>query len=214
MKEQLKSTTKHKDLTQFGIFWIPSRDTVAFVQEAKERLGEFETHATYLNHPVHATLFLFMGEKKLVPSYIELLRMICKQAIPFKVEYAGWQFFADDQITKANTVALGIAANPTLFQLQQFTATCFAQMRKAAIPYANEWKDAFAKSYEQYGYPFVGAHWQPHVTVASITWSTEMIMDTLNQLPPKPRKDKVGSLCLFRIEKEEHQLLKQIEFGK
>jgi hypothetical protein len=36
----------------------------------------------------------------------------------------------------------------------------------------------------------------------------------LNQLPTKPRRDKVGSLCLYRIQNDEQQLLKQIEFGK
>jgi hypothetical protein len=201
-------------LIQYGIFWIPSRETTVFMQEAKERLAEFEPTAKYLNHPVHATLFLFMGEKKFVPSYIELLHMVCKNTPLFKIQYGGWKIFEKDQLTKANTVTLAISASPELSSLQTFVVKCFAQMRKEAVPYAVEWKDEFEKSYKEFGYPFVGAHWQPHLTAASMPWSNEMIMDTLNQLPTKPRRDKVGSLCLYRIQNDEHQLLKQIEFGK
>ena len=52
------------ELIKYGYFWVPGNEFEEFVLSWKQKVEAVEPDAVYLHHPIHATLFLFYGEKQ------------------------------------------------------------------------------------------------------------------------------------------------------
>jgi hypothetical protein len=70
------------------------------------------------------------------------------------------------------------------------------------IEYPNEWSGPFKISHQNYGFPFVGKHWMPHVSIASFK-NKSFIQEAIDT-PIKINEINCGQLALFRIEGETH----------
>ena len=68
------------------------------------------------------------------------------------------------------------------------------------------------KSYIQYGYPFVGEHWIPHITIGSLDIEKKKLTEFSEEMINFPITIKINNLGLFKIEADSHSLIKRIEF--
>ena len=65
---------------------------------------------------------------------------------------------------------------------------------------------------DKYGYPFIGNHWIPHITIGSMDINPEKLLEYSKKLLDLPKEITINNLGLFKIEGDSHQLIKKIEF--
>jgi len=185
------------ELVKYGYFWIPGNEFQEFVLSWKKKAQIIEPEAIYLHHPVHATLFLFYGEKQKEVEYTSLIQ---KEAPIFKS--FDWLVFENDAVTGGDTLTIGLEKTMEWEILQLNLAEDLKPFIVSPIDYPNEWSGPFKRSYQNYGFPFVGKHWLPHVSIASFK-NKSFIQEAIDT-PIKINEINCGELALYRIEGETH----------
>ena len=185
------------ELVKYGYFWIPGNEFQEFVLSWKKKALIIEPDAIYLHHPVHATLFLFYGEKQKEVEYTSLIQ---KEAPIFKS--FDWLVFENDAVTGGDTLTIGLEKTMEWEILQLNLAEDLKPFIVSPIDYPNEWSGPFKRSYQNYGFPFVGKHWLPHVSIASFK-NKSFIQEAIDT-PIKINEINCGELALYRIEGETH----------
>ena len=120
----------------------------------------------FLNHPVHSTLFSVEVQNwKIIKS--QLKNIIFDNNIKIKIGKAG--IFNKDIFTNGKTLYFEIIKNKKLFDLQKLLLSNISVITNKNQKYMKLFKsDWMKKNYKIYGWPYVGKHWIPHVTIASI----------------------------------------------
>jgi hypothetical protein len=185
------------ELVKYGYFWIPGNEFQEFVLSWKKKAQIIEPDAIYLHHPVHATLFLFYGEKQKEVEYTSLIQ---KEAPIFKS--FDWLVFENDAVTGGDTLTIGLEKTMEWEILQLNLAEELKPFILTPIDYPNKWSGPFKRSYQNYGFPFVGKHWLPHVSIASFK-NKSFIQEAIDT-PIKINEINCGELALYRIEGETH----------
>ena len=185
------------ELVKYGYFWVPGNEFQELVLSWKKKAELVEPDATYLYHPVHATLFLFYGEKQ---KEIEYTSLIKKDAPIFKS--AEWLVFENDAVTGGDTLTIGLEKTLDWELLQLNFAETIKPFIIKPIEYPNEWSGPFKIAHQNYGFPFVGKHWLPHVSIAS--FKNKSFIQEAVDTPIKINEINCGELALFRIEGETH----------
>ena len=72
-------------------------------------------------------------------------------------------------------------------------------------------ENEYAKSQEKYGYPFVGKHWIPHITVGSVDLAKSKIEEEIKKLEIINLTIKADSLHFYEIKNEKHKLIKKMK---
>ncbi|NBW04057.1 MAG: hypothetical protein EBR87_10195 [Cytophagia bacterium] len=185
------------ELTKYGFFWVPGNEFQELVLSWKKKAERIEPDAVYLHHPAHATLFLFYGEKQKEDEYISLIE---KKVPIFKS--AEWLVFENDAVTGGDTLTIGLEKTEDWELLQLNLAEGLKPYILKLIEYPNEWNGPFKISYQNYGFPFVGKHWLPHVSIAS--FKNKSFIQEAVDTPIKINEINCGELALYRIEGETH----------
>lgn len=203
--------TKYKDelvgvrgpVNKYGLFWIPNEELKQYVESWKNRFRKVEPNAIFLNHPVHSTILLFNAHEQ---DQSEIILSIKNAKINFLVD--SWKIFENDLATGGDTLSVGLVPNSMAFEFQQDLSESLLRFVKTPIIYNNIWEGKYKESYDRYGFPFVGSHWIPHLTVASVKNEGKKLIDeikttkiNLNQI------ESSGSLALFKILDDGHQLI-------
>ena len=207
-KEQQK---KYKDelvgynvpVTKYGIFWIPNEELNQYVESWKNRFRKIEPDAFFLNHPVHSTIFLFNADER---DQSQIISKIKNAKIDFLVD--SWKIFYNDLVTGCDTLSVGLIPNSLAFQFQQDLSESLLDFIKTPLFYNNIWEGKYKESYDRYGFPFVGSHWIPHLTIASVKKEGKKLIDEIKTTPINLNlKESGGSLALFKILGDRHQLI-------
>jgi hypothetical protein len=185
------------ELIKYGYFWVPGNEFEEFVLSWKQKVEFVEPDAVYLHHPVHATLFLFYGEKQ---KEIEYTSLIKKDAPIFKS--AEWLVFENDAVTGGDTLTIGLEKTMEWELLQLDFAEAIKPFIIKPIEYPNEWSGPFKISHQNFGFPFVGKHWMPHVSIASL--QNKLFIQEAIHMPIEINEINCGELALYRIEGETH----------
>jgi broad specificity phosphatase PhoE len=189
--------------TKYGIFWIPNEELSQYVESLKNRFRKVEPDAFFLNHPVHSTIFLFNA---LEQDQFEIIKCIKNGKINFLVD--SWKIFENDLVTQGDTFSIGLVPNLSAFDLQRDLAESLLMIIKKPIFYNNQWEGKYKESYERYGFPFVGSHWIPHLTIASVKNEGKKLIDEIKTTTIKlNQKESSGNLALFKIIGDSHQLI-------
>ena len=88
---------------------------------------------------------------------------------PIKINILKPQIFYDDQLTGGKTFIFNVKKNKKLLDLQLNVSNFFKKyLNKVKInnTFLNRSKEY--KSFKKYGFPYVGKHWIPHVTICSV----------------------------------------------
>lgn len=207
-KEQQK---KYKDeivgfkgpITKYGVFWIPSEELKHYVEFWKNSFQKVESDAMFLKHPVHATIFVFNGLEK---DQSEIISSIKNVKINFLVD--SWKIFENDLVTQGDTLSIGLVPNSPAFEFQRQLAESLLNFINKPVFYNNNWEGKYKESYELYGFPFVGSHWIPHLTIASVKKEGKKLIETIKTTKINLRNEEInGSIALFKILGDHHQLI-------
>jgi hypothetical protein len=94
------------------------------------------------------------------------------------------------------------------FQFQKDLSESLLDYIKTPLFYNNTWEGQYKESYDRYGFPFVGSHWVPHLTIASFKKEGKKLIDEIKTTPINlDIKESGGSLALFKILGDSHQLI-------
>jgi len=152
-----------------GIFIEPNGSLAAALRSLKAEVGRQLPAQPYCSHPPHSTLIA--GNFQPPNLWREQLAAALKTESPFTVCTTGFTIFHDDTLAGGgHTVAFKVEPSPELFALQKCCADALKSWRAPDATPAAGWlgREPFRSSFSEYGFPFVGAHWIPHFTVASL----------------------------------------------
>jgi hypothetical protein len=153
-----------------GIFIEPTGQLRETIVCLKARVEGLLPAQTYASHPPHCTLLA--GRYNLSGAWQKLLAEELSEVSPFKIQTAGFFCFHHDKLAGGgHTVAIKAEPSPSLFALQRQIAECFKRWWQAEADDSRDTllqQEPFATSQARYGFPFVGPHWIPHFTIASL----------------------------------------------
>jgi len=201
-----------KKIVTYGVFWEPPIDIQEYIDEWKSKIKDIEPDAQYLNHIVHSTFYLININLQDSNLILNTFNTLIKSIEPINIVFKGWKVFYNDLSTNADTLIYEILNNDKLVDAQQVITNKLIQFKQKDIDYISEWSGDYLLSKNKWGFPFVGKHWIPHLTVASVNKKcTQIINDALasNHILPSVELNK---LSLFSIdEKGNHERIKTIE---
>lgn len=152
----------------------PDDAFAAEVLAFKERVRRLVGDQRYLDHPPHMTLA--MSVFRVEADVAAPIRALCRGLAAPAVTIGGWHVFEADQLTGNHTLVCDVAPDgrEPLVRVQREAIAAAAPRRDPVATrkcYEESWERLSAgerANVEQFGFPFVGPIWHPHVTVASI----------------------------------------------
>ena len=190
-------------IVKYGVFWIPNKELNQYVESWKHKIRKIEPDAIYLNHPVHSTIFLFYAFEQ---DQSDIISTINIGKIFFLLN--GWNIFENDLITKGDTISLKFKPSKKVLEFQLNIANSLLRFVRKPILYQNTWTGDYQESYNRYGFPFVGSHWVPHLTIASVKNNGKSLIKEVEST--KINVNQIlceGHLALFRISGQTHKCI-------
>ena len=157
-------------MKKFGIFFQPEEKLSLFINDCKKRVDQALPNQAYCNHPPHSTILCtWLREIEQVEFVLEEL---LSEEVPIPYNIKESMCFYDDALTGGHTVAMKIDdTSCKMADLQVKVAeglSTLIDFRAAPKPSGFLLSDPFRSSYEKFASPFVGAHWMPHMSIASL----------------------------------------------
>ena len=180
-------------------------EVLNYKKKVKIRFG----NQTYLNHPVHSTLFTLEIKKiKDLKNLYQNLK-IKKNTKLHKILVTSTGAFYNDPLTNGHTLYFKIKKSTFLSSLQLRHLKLINQkitVLKKNIEILKNQK--LKKNYLKYGFPFSGKIWIPHITVASISDIKKKNKFISNFLNKKIRfKDEINEIEFYKVDNNKHSFL-------
>jgi len=190
----------------YCILWEPPNNIVSFVQKYKDKVRSIAPSSSYLNHFVHSTIYVFNSDNER-SEIIEEINNCIKNIQIFYVNIYNWRVFYNDLITKSDTLVLEIEINKKIINFQNKIVKSLSNIRSNNIHYNNTWEGEYLESYNRWGFPFVGNHWIPHITIASLSNQNKFINNTIQDDISFP-STQLNTISLYLIKNNEHIKIK------
>jgi 2'-5' RNA ligase len=174
----------------------------------KQRVAQLAGKQRYLSDPPHLTLYL--GAYGRGTDLAGPIGALCRRLATPTVTVGGWHVFEADQLTGDHTLVCDVtpATRFPLEQIQRDAVGVAAPLRDpnaTRARYGPAWprlSEAERANVVRFGFPFVGAAWHPHVTVASVRpedW--QKVWSELADTPPEAVV-RFPTLAVYRLEEE------------
>ena len=180
------------------------------VESIKSFFNGVSEQNKYLNHLAHSTLYVFETEPEKINDVIEIFESLQKVILPVSSHITKWRVFERDILTGLNTLCLEIELTKGLKLLQKNVVQYLCKFYSRKMK--NSFDGEFKSSNDKYGYPFVGDHWIPHITIGSLDISEKKITDFSKGMINFPIEIEINNLGLYQINTDSHTLIKRIEF--
>ena len=193
-------------MTAVAIFIEPQGELKTSLLTWKKKVEEELPGQPYCSHPPHCTLI--HANVKGEDLVGERICQAQPRLFPFQVQVSGTDVFWNDTATGGHTLYLKISPSSELLDAQLRLAEVIRPaVLPKKVPVFVENNQNLKNSYEKYGFPFVGSHWIPHFSIASLRTerSHPLITDFLSWQPVY--EFTIGELTLWRIESDEHTFI-------
>ena len=194
-----------------AIFILPEESFANEIILWKERVESNLPKQPYTAHPPHMT-FLNL-EVRNEDEGIATISSLSDLINPFEIIVNRTNVFWDDPSTGGHTIFFGIEKNDNLFALQKLLANALKQIKKrVTLPNYLKGSEQLVKSYNKYGFPFVGDHWIPHFSVSSLrSEKTHPIIEDFLSTTQKYHFI-VNQISIWRVDGDKHTKLETIDF--
>ena len=172
-------------------------------QDVKKKLGA----QPYLAHPPHCTLFTINVSEKILRYKKNLNSVTVDSKLNKEISIIKTDIFNNDPITGGKTIFFKIKKNIFLNKLQAKLLNKFSKYKKNKIGEKFKFK-WMKKNNDNYGYPFVGKHWKPHFTIASlvnISNDKKFINKFLNI--KNKNNEKIKKIYVYKVKGDLHSYL-------
>ena len=163
----------------------------------------------YNNHPPHSTV-INVDVRNYHSAIIDIKKSI-KGFEPFEIIIDNKSVFWDDELTNGHTLYFGIKKNTNLLSFQKLIAESLKVHKiKSTAPHFIKNNQLLYDSFENYGFPFIGSHWIPHFTIASLKTSKadKLIQKFLTNV--RLEKMPVNSFSIWIIKGEQHKEIEKV----
>lgn len=194
---------------QHAVFLEPSPPLHDLLLSLKARVAARFPGAVYVSHPPHMTVFLHNGGRG--GPLLAALRRAAAEQPPIRIACRAWQVFEHDRLAHGgHTIAIAAEPSPELREWQTTVADAFvaaAPVLPAASPFTS---GPLGRSQARYGWPFVGGHWIPHFTVASlpVDLSDPLLLGCL--ATPVDSLFLAGEVALYGVDGDAHHLIARV----
>ena len=175
----------------------------------KRKVKKLFGDQTYLNHPVHLTLFTLKIKKISELKFFYKKLESKKKTKSLIISLSSADIFVDDPLTSGHTIFYKIKKNKALNLIQ---IDHLKKINKKITVLKNDlhlFKNlSLRKNYKDFGFPFAGKIWLPHITIASIKnikSQDKFIRDFLKtKINLKCVIDEIG---FYKVIKDKHTFL-------
>lgn len=157
-------------MKRYAVFIEPTGPLRQAIVSLKEKVERQLPGQAYGFHPPHCTLLV--GQYESPDEWRKDLTIAISKTTPFEIQTDGFQIFYDDVLAGGGHT-FTFKAKPTaeLFALQKKAADVLKEWRttnSTGKRVALMDREPFRSSQVQFGFPFVGQHWIPHFSIASL----------------------------------------------
>ena len=194
-----------------AVFLEPNGELHEVILRWKTKVSKILPEQPYCSHPAHCTLF--HSEVKFEEKALVHLKNILAKTEPFELKVQGTEIFWEDLSTGGHTLYLRIMSDQKLNDLQfNIAKSLKGFIQKTIIPDFLNNNTVLIKSFENYGFPFIGDHWIPHLSIASLrTEKSHSLITEFQSWQPKFIL-KVNELSFWRVNGNDHLLIERFKF--
>jgi hypothetical protein len=199
---------------KYALFIEPKDSLLELIQNWKKFCAEDFPGAPYLSHPPHSTLlYTYFKSNERV---IELLKEVTQKMEAFPLVSQQTIVFENDALAGGgHTLAIRANADQALLHLQMQLSESVVpeiELNREILPEAIN-HGLFAESFSRFGFPFVGQHWIPHFSIASIKAdrSHQLIRNFESQ--SFSFDQEVNEISLWEVKGDEHQKITSFKLG-
>jgi|AntDeeMinimDraft_4_1070355.scaffolds.fasta_scaffold01511_5 2'-5' RNA ligase len=153
-------------MTEYVVTLTPDERAVEEIKSLKSRLRDMVGQQQYLDDEPHVTLYV--GDLDIDRKSSLDLPFLRRPTF----EITGWEVFRDDTVTGNHTLVCRIQSQGIHEYQKEVAATLESSRRRPMIGRFEKTYDDFderrRENLTEYGYPFIGEGWKPHLTIASI----------------------------------------------
>ena len=193
-----------------AVFILPKEPFTSELLFWKNKIKKNFPKEPYANHPPHLTLINLDSTDE--SEAIKKLSGFSKKLGSIKIEVNSRNVFLNDALTGGDTIYFGLKQSNSLMKLQILIADSLVPIKKN-INLNNSFKNdsLLFRSNKKYGFPYVGDHWIPHFTIASLTDNKrKKILKNFLSFPAS-FDFKVNQFSIWRINQDVHTKLKTIK---
>jgi hypothetical protein len=198
-------------MTRHAIFIEPTGTLQTQIAEMKGRVRAILPESPYCDHPAHSSIVVApLKDPAAGASHLPASLAIA----PFTVHVGEPIVFFEDAFTAGHTLAWRVQSNSALLALQHTVAQLLAPLvdQQALPPLPPPIaREPFLSSYQRFGFPFVGDHWIPHFTIASLRTARTHPMITTFLAQPESFELPVAEISLWLVSGETHTKLRTIK---
>jgi hypothetical protein len=156
-------------MKQYGIFIEPTGLLASAIRSLKAEVERQLPGQKFCSHPPHSTLIY--GQYQEPKLWRDQLVAALAAVRPFSIQTTEFGFFYDDVLAGGgHTVVFKAQTTPEIIALQKACGEVLKHWRGETEPARGGLleREPFRGSFAEYGFPFVGPHWIPHFTIASL----------------------------------------------
>ena len=151
----------------FVVFVEPTGDLKEDILMWKDKVSQHLSTQPYCSHPPHSTLIHSEIEQE--AKAVEAIGNALTNVACFSASINETAIFFNDSATGGHTLYLRIEPSDMFFALQAKIADAIQSLHTTIdTPDFVKNNKVLRTSFKKYGYPFVGSHWIPHLTIASL----------------------------------------------
>lgn len=202
-------------MIKYAIFIEPEGALAEFIARWKARVDSVLPGQVYCSHPAHCTLIVgaLSGYMACLTAVARAVRMLQ----PFTLRAEDTVVFYDDiPAGGGHTAAVRVTDNADLLGLQKTISeewTNHVDPEKAEALAGRFKNEAMRESCLRYGFPFVGEHWIPHFSIASLKVAKDHSLLREFQKERFKFEFTVNGISMWQIDGDEHQKVASLPLG-
>jgi len=193
----------------FAAFLQPKGELELIIEKWKKKVEKNFPNQPYTCHPPHLTIISLevINEIDAIETVINQLENVK----PFKIQITSPAVFWNDEQSGGHTLYFKVKRNNGIYSLQQKVANALSSEKKLINPpdYVLKNND-YLKSFNNFGFQFIGQHWIPHFSISSLNKrkNNPLIRDFLST--KLNFSLVIEEVSLWRIQGDSHKKLKNI----
>lgn len=195
----------------YALFILPKNEILQNIIYWKKIINDSLPNQLFCSHPPHCTII--HTNLNNINIVIEKIKLFASNISSFQIDIVRPDVFWDDTLCNGyHTLHWKIDKNNEIMDLQVRLASTLSPYIERSVKPITFKEPRFSKSYDTYGFPFIGDHWIPHMTIASLSTSrkNDLINSFLNQ--DQLFKMNVDHIELWEIQNDDHKLMKKFFF--
>ena len=193
-----------------GFFITPEEPLKSKILFWKGKVKKELKNQPYVEHPPHLTLINLdlYEENQAISNVKEFISSIRA----FNIKISQKDVFFNDISTNGHTIYYRANKTSNLEHIQSRLAVILAKYKKSKNPPEFlKGNEILYESYKNFGSPFIGSHWIPHLTVASLQVENENSL--LNEFLSKQESYTfmVEKISIWKINGDDHYMIDEVD---